>query len=139
MQLPSSASLARVIKKFTIMNHPSHTGLFSYSSTSTYWLAFISKLRSSYEVSTVDQGLKSSPITRKYTYFRANRVQIRKSLWARLWVSLEPRLSVPDFVSQLYPERKAWVRGCLWVILVTAEFRSQTVWNETTLVAALIS
>ena len=28
-----NVSLARVIKKFTIMSHPSHTGLFSYTST----------------------------------------------------------------------------------------------------------
>ena len=36
LELPSSktnVSLARAIKKFTIMSHPSHTGLLSYTST----------------------------------------------------------------------------------------------------------
>ena len=75
-QLPSSnVSLARVIKKFTIMSHSSHTGFHSYTSQ----LVVVRKSASSYRRSAVAQRLKSSLITRKYTYFRKNRVQIRKS------------------------------------------------------------
>ena len=75
--------MARVIKKFklTILSHPSHTGLFSY------FFAIAVRMSASFQGpaqlqlqrSAVDQGLKSSQITREYTYFRKNRVQIRKS------------------------------------------------------------
>ena len=90
MQLSSSKiilindSLVRVIKKFTIMSHPSHTGLFSYTSTYLQLVAVRNSASfqglpsfSSYKRSAVAPGLKSSLITRKYTYFRKNRVQMR--------------------------------------------------------------
>ena len=80
-----SLARPRVIKKFTIISHPSHTGLFSYTSTYLQLVAvrksasFPASLRLQHR-SAVAQGLKSSLMTRKYTYFRKNRVQIRKVL-----------------------------------------------------------
>ena len=69
------------------MSHPSHTGLFSYTSTYLQLVAVRKSASfpgpgppsfSSYRRSAVAQGLKSSLIYDEYTYFRKNRVQIRK-------------------------------------------------------------
>ena len=76
MQLPSSkikVSLARIIKKFTIMSHPSHTGLFSYVCLQLGFKCCMYRSASfpgptqlfilcSYKRSAVAQGLKSSQI-----------------------------------------------------------------------------
>ena len=91
MQLPSSkifinVSLARVIKKFTITS----TSYMSIAILATQdfpllicnWLLYVKSASfpglSSYRRSAVTQGLrpKSTLITRKYTYFRKNRLQI---------------------------------------------------------------
>ena len=102
IQLPSSkikVSLARVIKKFklTILSHPSHTGLshifaiaVRISQPRSRAPPSFPSLACSYKRSAVGQGLKSSQITREYTYFRKNRVQIRKSHMRNIPTSLIP-------------------------------------------------
>ena len=92
--------LARVIKKFkfTILSHPSDTKLFTIAvrvsqPRSKTPPSFPSSIACSCTRSAVGQGLKSSQITREYTYFRKNRVQIRKSRHAGLQASLVPSSS----------------------------------------------
>ena len=76
IQLPSSkikVSLARIIKKFTIVSHPSHTGLFSYVCLQLGFKCCTYRSASfpgpaqlfvicCYKRSAVSQGLKSSQI-----------------------------------------------------------------------------
>ena len=87
----------QLIKKFTIMSHPSHTGLFSYLQlVAVHRSASFSgpSSFSSYKRPAVAQGLKSSLMTRKLTYFCKNCVQIRKS---RMQNPLEMRLKLTLF------------------------------------------
>jgi len=73
--------LARVIEKLTIMqcmSHPSHTcrTSFSHIPLHTYLqLVAAGSFTQLFQICS-GTGVKSSLMTRKYTYFRKNRVQI---------------------------------------------------------------